>query len=216
MMGVLRAARQRIEANRSLVRQIKAGLRLIGYDATHITRVEPYRHCGDWIEDLLPNQLDVLEVSAGEYWQTKFEFKSYTRFDWPEYDICKDCLERQFDLVIADNVFEHLPYPARAASNVLRMMRPGAWFLNLTPFLIRVHDVPIDCTRWTELGMKYFLEEAGFEPSTMKSGSWGNRAAVKANMRKLGAYRGWTRRLINEREFPVTIWVMAQKAARAG
>ena len=186
---------------------------MIGYDATHITRVEPYRQCSDWIASLSPTKLDVLEISAGEYWRNTFKFKSYMPFDWPQYDICKDYLDRQYDLVIADNVFEHLRYPNRAASNVLRMIRPGGWFLTLTPFMIRVHDVPIDCTRWTELGMKYFLEESGFDPSTMQSGSWGNRSAVKANMRKLGAYRGFRRRLKNEPDFPVTIWVMAQKAA---
>ena len=33
----------------------------------------------------------------------------------------------------------------------------------IVPFLIRVHNVPIDCSRWTEDGLKFHLEECGFK-----------------------------------------------------
>jgi SAM-dependent methyltransferase len=205
--------RRRIEEDRALVRRIKRALLWIGYDATQIVRVVPYAVCFKWVEALNPQSLDVLEIGSGEVWGSRFSFKSYTTLDYPEHDICRDRIEREFDLVIADNVFEHLAWPYRAARNVFAMVKPGGWFLALTPFLIRIHDVPIDCTRWTETGMRYFLSEAGFDPATMQSGSWGNRKAVIANFRKLGAYRGWARKLPNEPQFPATVWVMAQRPA---
>jgi SAM-dependent methyltransferase len=203
--------RRRIEADRVLVRRIKRALRWIGYDATHLIRVVPYENCFKWVEDRNPQHLDVLEIGSGEVWRSRFSFKSYTTFNYPEHDICRDRLEREFDLVIADNVFEHLAWPYRAARNVIAMVKPGGWFLNLTPFLIRIHDVPIDCTRWTETGIRYFLTEVGFDPATMHSGSWGNRKAVIANFKRLGTYRGWSRKLTNEPQFPAIVWVMAQR-----
>ena len=58
--------------------------------------------------------LDVLEISAGEYWKENFKFKSFTEMNFPEYDICKDLInENKYDLIIADNVWEHLKYPYR-------------------------------------------------------------------------------------------------------
>ncbi|MGD8329024.1 MAG: class I SAM-dependent methyltransferase [Acidobacteriota bacterium] len=39
----------------------------------------------------------------------------------------------EFDVVIADNVLEHLDEPARAFAEVSRVLRPGGWFLCKTP-----------------------------------------------------------------------------------
>jgi len=38
-------------------------------------------------------------------------------------------------------------------------------------------NLPVDCSRWTPLGMTYFLSEAGCPIEVIKTGSWGNRAA---------------------------------------
>jgi hypothetical protein len=203
--------RRRLEADRGRVRLVKGALRFIGFEPLHLVRVVSYQKSGEWITELAPQTLDVLEIGSGEYWLSKFSFKSYTTFNYPDHDICHERLDRQFDLVIADNVFEHLAFPARAASNVFSMIRPGGWFMNITPFLIRVHDVPIDCTRWTETGMRFFLSEAGFDPATMRSGSWGNRKAVVANLKRLGTRAAWSRNLMNEPQFPAVVWVMAQR-----
>jgi len=43
-----------------------------------------------------------------------------------------------------------------------------------TPFLIRLHDGPVDCSRRSETGLKYFLAECGFDIEKIKTGSWGN------------------------------------------
>jgi SAM-dependent methyltransferase len=117
-----------------------------------------------------------LEISAGWKWRVR-QWRSFSEMNWPEHDICNERLDRQFDILIADNVWEHLLYPYRAARNVHAMLRPGGWFVNITPFLIRYHPIPTDCSRWTELGMKHFLEEAGFDPERVVTGSWGNASA---------------------------------------
>lgn len=189
--------------------RIKALLSAVGYDHRHLTRPVMYERCRELLNALGPSQLDALEISAGKFFPT-LGFKSYRAADYPEFDICKDVLDQRFDLVIADQVWEHLLYPYRATRNVLAMLKPGGHFLVTTPFLIRVHAIPHDCTRWTETGMRYFLAECGFEESSIVTGSWGNRAAVKANFNKW-ARAGWFSSMRNEPDFPVVVWALARK-----
>lgn len=181
----------------------------VGYNKTHLTRVVAYREIDAFLDGLGTHRLDALEISAGWKWRTR-AWGSFTEMNWPEYDICDGPLDRPFDLIIADNVWEHLKYPARAARNVFAMLRPGGHFINITPFLIRHHPIPLDCTRWTETGMKHFLEDAGFDADRVATGSWGNRGAVKANFQRW-ARAGWERRFRNDPDFPITVWAIARK-----
>lgn len=180
----------------------------VGYDKTHITRVIAYRNIDAFLDKLGTNVLDALEISAGWKWRMR-DWGSFTEMNWPDFDICGAPLARQFDVVIADNVWEHLKYPARAAHHVRGMLKPGGVFINITPFLIRRHPIPLDCTRWTETGMLHFLEEAGFDADLITTGSWGNKAAVKANFRRW-ARAGWERRFRNDPDFPITVWAIAR------
>jgi SAM-dependent methyltransferase len=190
--------------------------RAVGYDKTHITRVVAYRAIDDFFDTLPCDQLDALEISAGWKWRDR-NWGSFTEMNWPEHDICdgplmRDSQVRQFDVVIADNVWEHLKYPARSARSVFAMLKPGGYFINITPFLIRHHPIPLDCSRWTETGMRHFLEEAGFDPDAVTTGSWGNAGAVRANFHRW-ARAGWRRRWPNDPDFPITVWAIAKKAA---
>lgn len=186
----------------------RRALEAIGYDTRHWTRPVMYDTCTRWLKEIGIDRLDVLEVSAGNYWRT-LPFRSYCEANYPDFDICEEALSDKYDLIIADQVFEHLVWPRRAAINVLSMLRPGGYFLMTTPFLIRVHAIPVDCTRWTEMGIRYFLADAGFPIDSIKTGSWGNRNCVKANFRKW-ARRGWFGSMSNEPDFPVSVWALAQ------
>ena len=195
---------------------IAAAVRLAGaagYDKTHITRTVAYRAVDAFLDSLPCERLDALEIAAGWKWRQR-RWGSFTEMNWPQYDICEHALGRQFDIVIADNVWEHLLHPWRAAHNVLAMLKPGGLFINITPFLIRYHPIPSDCTRWTETGMRHFLGDVGFDIASVETGSWGNEAAVKANFHRW-AHTGWRRRLPNQPDFPVTVWAFARKPALA-
>jgi SAM-dependent methyltransferase len=167
--------------------------------------------------DALPaSKMDALEIS-GERWKT-YPFRSLKSADYPDYDICEKPLALEaFDLVIAEQVFEHLLYPYRAAKNAYAMLRPGGYFLISTPFLQKIHDFPVDCSRWTPLGMKYFLSEAGFPIEAIQSGSWGNRTAVKANLLSASFpyYNPLVHSMKNEEIFPVQVWALASKGRNA-
>ena len=183
----------------------------VGYDITHVTRTVAYRAVEERLAQLPCESMDALEIAAGWKWRQR-AWGSYTEMNWPDYDICDDVLDRQFDIVIADNVWEHLLHPYRATQHVLRMLKPGGLFVNITPFLIRYHPIPTDCTRWTELGMRHFLADSGFDENRIDTGSWGNAGAVTANFRRW-ARTGWQRRLPNDPDFPVTVWAFAHKPA---
>src|ERR1041384_5924596 len=134
------------------------------------TRAVMYRELGEIVAKLGPERLDALEISPGEFWQGR-GFKSYRGVRYPDFDVCSQVLPEKFDLIIADQVFEHLHWPYRAGKNVYQMLKPGGHFINTTPFLVRLHDDPVDCSRWTELGMKYLLAECGFELSRIRTGA---------------------------------------------
>ena len=184
----------------------------IGYDAHDWVRSVMYRECFDFIRSLEPSSLEVMEISAGPQWSREFNFASYEPTHYPDFDICTQVLPRTFDLIIADQVFEHLKWPYKAATNVRRMLNPGGYFVVATPFLLRVHDAPIDCSRWTETGLRYFLQEAGFQDDFIKTGSWGNKACLIANLVHWKK-RGFTGSLKNDPRFPVMVWAFAQNVA---
>jgi SAM-dependent methyltransferase len=190
--------------------RVKNMLARVGFDSTDWLRVVMYRQCFAFIQSIRPETLDTLEISGGPQWRRTFKFRSYTSTEFPEFDICAQVLDRQFDLIIADQVFEHLPWPMRAGRNVYAMLRPGGYFIIATPFLVRVHDVPIDCSRWTQQGLSYLLQECGFLARDIKTYAWGNRKCLKANLFKWRRY-GFYRSLANEPNFPVMVWAIAQK-----
>lgn len=199
-----------LRARPALKQGLRDALERVGFSTTDWVREEMYKSCFAFVDALKPQTLDVLEISAGPQWQRRFRFKSYEPTQYPGFDICAERLPKQYDLIVADQVFEHLPWPYRAARNVHAMLKPGGVFIVSTPFLVRIHNVPIDCNRWTPTGMSFFLQEAGFQADDVTVESWGNRACLIGNLSKWRK-RGF-RSLRNEPNFPVMVWAFARKA----
>jgi hypothetical protein len=192
----------------------KRTLNAVGYDTTHLQRVVMYKTCNEWLNDLGPDDLDCTEISASErndVWRS-INWKTYSELNWPEFDVCEplDAHQESVDVVIADQVFEHLLWPYRAGKNIHTMLRPDGYTLITVPFMIPVHEVPIDCSRWTETGLKYLLAECGFELDEIRTGSWGNRSSVKANLKRWARY-GWYRSSKNDPRYPIAVWALARK-----
>lgn len=180
-----------------------------GFEETLWTRKVADEQVRRLTAPLDPEQLSALEIS-GSVWRD-YGFKSYRQTAFPEFDICSDVLPEQFDLVIAEHIFEHLLWPSRAARNVLRMIKPGGHFLIVTPFLYKVHPSPVDCTRWTPTGLRHFLAECGFPPEHTTTGSWGNRDCVEASFRReFRIFNRYFHSLKNEPEYPITVWALAR------
>ncbi len=184
----------------------------LGFRPEGWIRVVMNRETHHWISELRTEQLDVLEIS-GDFWMKReLEFRSYTSLWYPEFDICAEQTSHSYDLVVAEQVFEHLLWPYRAARNIHSMLRPGGYFLVTTPFLVRVHGCPNDCTRWTEQGMRYFLAECGFDLAEIRTGSWGNARSVRANFSRWVMYHPWLHSLRNNPLLPACVWAIARKS----
>jgi len=164
-----------------------------------------------------PKSLDAAEISGK--WGEMFAFRSYTRFSFPAHDPCigpfVDSSGRvlKFDLILANQVWEHIDRPQAATRNVLKMLRKGGWFWLAVPFYIPFHAVPVDCSRWSARGLTNLLIEAGFNEASIQAAQWGNRAAALRNLetRWPPEYRK-ADDLNNEPDFPIVAWAMGQKA----
>jgi SAM-dependent methyltransferase len=164
--------------------------------------------------DRLIRSLDFEHASAleisGQKWKS-YGFRQYRCVEFPDYDVCSGVLDEKFDIIIVEQAFEHLLWPYRAARNVFQMLNPNGALLVTTPFLVKIHNSPVDCSRWTEVGMQHLLAEGGFNINRITTGSWGNRACVRSNWWKWTIYRRWLHSLKNEPEFPIVVWALARK-----
>lgn len=175
-------------------------------------RVVMNRETEKYMGSLNFGSMHAFEIS-GTKW-ANFGFATYKSVFYPEYDVCeRPYAPESFDVVIAEQVFEHLLWPYRAVRHVWQTLRPGGIFLITTPFLVRVHDFPLDASRWTELGIKYLLAEGGFPLDAIKTGSWGNRACIWANFKRWAQWVPYWHSLRNEPDFPIMVWAFARKPA---
>jgi SAM-dependent methyltransferase len=151
----------------------------------------------------------VVEISG--HLRALWPWRSYTSLIYPEVDLCdrRTWPARQFDLVICEQVLEHVPDPTTAVEGLLALCRPTGFVYVSTPFLIRVHDDPHDYWRFTPLGLETLLRSQGLEPLWVRS--WGNRQAIVANFDRWVARFPW-QSLKSEPKLPVVVWALAQPA----
>lgn len=178
----------------------------------HWTRIVMYEQTSLLLRNLrtMPpvDTMTVVEIAPSEdsYWETFGFGKYYETPGFPEFDICADPMHGLFDLIILDNVLEHVVHPKAALQNVVAHLLPGGHFLVVTPFLIRVHPSPRDLWRWTEDGLRTMLYGLGLR--TVETGAWGNRECVLNNLNHWAAYRPGLS-LENNPECPVMVWALA-------
>jgi hypothetical protein len=155
---------------------------------------------------LRPERLDVVELSGGA-WQS-LPWKSYTRLDYPEFDLCQpaDKIDRQYGLVICEQVLEHVIDPLAAVRTLRQLCADDGWVYVSTPFLVCLHDHPGDYWRFTPSGLQLLLNSQGLSPCWVRS--WGNRRVVTANFDRWVPYRRW-HSLRDEPRLPVVVWALA-------
>lgn len=162
------------------------------------------------INSLGPALLSAAEISgdshAGRPW------RKYTSLSYPDFDICAPLTAAdQFDVVICEQVLEHVPDPWKAASNLRELTVGGGHLIVSAPFLIKVHEIPdfhlYDYWRFTPRGLRALLEGAGLTVDDVHT--WGNRASVVGNLRGWPAYRRW-HRLRNDPDLAVQVWAFAR------
>lgn len=170
------------------------------------------------IQALTPPDLEAAEVSGK--WGQMFNFKSYEQFWYPEFDICTGPYTdpvtgrmRKFDLVLANQVWEHLDRPYAATRHVHQMLRPGGYFWVAVPFFVPMHAAPQDNSRWSARGLKNLLIEGGFDQDAIHSEQWGNRDVALRNLEDVWppVYDEATDNIKNDPTMPICAWAVAQK-----
>lgn len=181
-----------------------------------LNRVVMNRTSREWLRELPLADMDVAEIS-GKF-GSQFECKSYRRFTYPKHNICLSPFYEpsgrlcQFDLILANQVWEHLERPFLALTHVSDMLRSGGYFWLAVPFYLPYHDGPQDCSRWSAVGLKNLLIEAGFAEARIRVGQWGNRAAALRNLEPdwPPKYDKARDDLSNDPRFPICSWALAQ------
>lgn len=163
-----------------------------------------------YIERLGPSELSAVEISGTDH--AAKPWKCFASLNYPEFDLCAPLVQRgAWDVVICEQVIEHVVDPALAAANLRGLCAPGGHVIVSTPFLIRVHELPVygmqDFWRFTPCGLRMLLERAGLEVDEI--GAWGNRSCVAGNLDHWPAYRRW-HSLRNEPDIPVQVWAFAR------
>jgi hypothetical protein len=165
------------------------------------------RDIHELIEGLPPENFDAIEISGRL--RGAYPWRSYTRTEFPEFDLCGPPPSHEaHSFVICEQVLEHTVDPWQAARSLYQICRPGGLVLVNTPFLIRIHDAPVDHWRFTPDGLRVLLTGAGFDVIWVRS--WGNRSCVRANLRVWARYRRW-HSLRNEDRFPLVVWALARR-----
>jgi SAM-dependent methyltransferase len=69
-----------------------------------------------------------------------------------------------FDVILANNVIEHLHDPVAGVAEMRRVLKPGGQLLYTIPFLYPIHEAPHDYTRFTRFGLaRLFRDFASVE-----------------------------------------------------
>ncbi len=173
-------------------------------------RVALNRAVAEHLDSLHPERCDAAEISGNA--QAQRGWKSFTSLDFPEFDLCAPLtVGRTFDVVICEQVIEHVVDPAAAARNLRGLCASGGHVVVSTPFLIRIHELPMyamyDYWRFTPRGLRQLLENAGLVVDTVSA--WGNRRCVTGNFERWPAYRRW-HSMRNESDLPVQVWAFAR------
>ncbi len=68
-----------------------------------------------------------------------------------------------FDTVFCSQVLEHVPEPWKALAEMRRVLKPGGHLILTVPHLSWLHNEPYDFYRYTVHGLRFLLNQAGFE-----------------------------------------------------
>lgn len=125
----------------------------------------------------LPEGADVLDVGAGRGdFKAIFSRQAYLGLDiypYTETDLSVDLIEvcpfkpASFDLIVLANVLEHVYEYRKLVSVCAALLKPRGKLLVTVPFLLKLHQEPVDFHRYTRYTLENMAAENGLEIETL-------------------------------------------------
>lgn len=149
--------------------------------------------------------------------------KFFPNITWTILDYSKDKIDitqidtsqvtQKYNLVVADQVLEHVTHPWLVPENICKILTSNGYCIMATPFMCQVHGYPIDCYRFTELGLTN-LFESHFKK--VFSGSYGNLYVINLRIHqqkdmKVNEFKSNKYVLINDKQYPINVWYCGQR-----
>jgi SAM-dependent methyltransferase len=97
-----------------------------------------------------------------------------------------------YDNIICLNVLEHIFDYQNVIDESFRILKSGGQIINVTPFLLNIHECPNDYWRYTRQSLEKIFEQAGFkeiEISEIGTGLFGAVYQLKFGFYKIDAIR---------------------------
>lgn len=119
----------------------------------------------------------MLDAGAGDApYKKLFQHVTYESADFEQVDkpyakstyVCDLC-ERipvedgRFDYIVFNQTIEHLREPAKALSELFRVLAPGGRMICTAPLFYEEHEQPFDFFRYTQFAHKHLFTQAGFQ-----------------------------------------------------
>ena len=162
-----------------------------------------------------PDDLTVLSISHSTNLLFGHKASSVTEANFPDTALpALPYTDGRFDLVISDQVLEHVQCPPiDAVAEMMRVLRPGGLLLVTTCFVNPWHPSPSDYWRFTQEGLALLVSDTSSSVSTGKSG---NPLIAFFGIRGQSV-PAWPKHPLHRLAFhtspnsPTMVWVLARK-----
>lgn len=185
----------------------------------HLTRYCMYKRIRENLE--LPMTGKILGISGVRSFYPFMDMKNceITEAEFPTVDMQDMPFEDDmFNLVISDQVIEHLEDPQKAINESYRVLKTNGITIHTTCFMNYIHPDPKDLWRFTPNALRYLFRE--FSEIICCEG-WGNRLAIllcflsrKFRYMEIPESRYSMRNFVatyNEERVPIVTWIIAKK-----
>jgi SAM-dependent methyltransferase len=115
----------------------------------------------------MPNDFRGLNIGAGQTRVHKsiknLELEPGLNIDYVGSVLAIPCNDNIFDVVLAQEVLEHVSAPGAAIDEINRVLKVGGYFYLQLPFIIGYHPCPKDFWRFTHEGIRELLPQDKFD-----------------------------------------------------
>ncbi len=119
----------------------------------------------------LPSHAQILDVGAGRgdfaALLDRFQTIALDIYPYPEVNLVCDLTQinpfrpAQFDAVVLMNVLEHVYATHSLLARLAELLKPGGILIIAIPFLVKLHQTPVDFVRFTHYALERFAGEHG-------------------------------------------------------